>query len=61
MSDAAHPHPTHAADGALGDAPAVDVAALRAAVEAADRDFRAATPGIDVDTEYRIHLLPVER
>ena len=30
MSDAAHPHPTHAADGALGDAPAVDVAALRA-------------------------------
>lgn len=39
----------------------LDVAALRAAVEAADRDFRAATPGIDVDTEYRIHLLPVER
>lgn len=38
----------------------LDVAALRAAMEAADRDFRAATPGIDVDTEYRIHLLPVE-
>lgn len=40
--------------------PGVDVPALRRVLEDAERDVRAAVPGIDVDTVYRIHLYPVE-
>ncbi|RSZ64308.1 hypothetical protein EAH68_04715 [Corynebacterium hylobatis] len=37
-----------------------DVPALRAALNQTERDVRAAVPGIDVDTVYRLHLYPVE-
>ncbi|GAB3691823.1 hypothetical protein [Corynebacterium nasicanis] len=38
--------------------PGADILALRETLEAAERDVRAAIPGIDVDTVYRLHLLP---
>lgn len=40
--------------------PGVDVPALRHVLEKAEQDVRAALPGLDVDTVYRIHLYPVE-
>ncbi|QGU03726.1 Asp23/Gls24 family envelope stress response protein [Corynebacterium comes] len=38
-----------------------DVPALRSALSRTERQFRAATPGIDVDTIFKLHLFPVER
>jgi hypothetical protein len=37
-----------------------DVPALRATLNQTEREFRAAVPGIDVNTVYRLHLYPVE-
>lgn len=41
--------------------PGADVLALRETLEASEHEFRAATPGIEVDTVYKLHLLPPER
>lgn len=38
-----------------------DIPALRATLDQTEREFRAATPGIDVDTCYKLHLFPIER
>lgn len=40
--------------------PGVEMAALRDVLEQAERDFREAVPGIDLDTTYRVHLLSAE-
>lgn len=37
-----------------------DVSALRTTLDQTECELRAAIPGIDVDTVYRIHLYPVE-
>jgi len=38
--------------------PGADIPALRDTLEQVEQEFRAATPGITVTTEYRLHLLP---
>mgnify|MGYP000892955390 CR=1 FL=1 len=40
--------------------PGADIPALRDTLEATERDFRAAVPGIAVDSVYKLHLLPPE-
>lgn len=41
--------------------PGADIPALRDTLEQVEREFRAATPGITVTTEYRLHLLPADQ
>lgn len=39
----------------------IDVPALWSTLNQTEREFRQATPGIDVDTCYKLHLFPLER
>ena len=45
----------------LAAAIAKELPALRETLEQVEREFRAATPGITVTTEYRLHLLPADQ